>query len=305
LHEIEESLREIFQNGTTIADFVGHIRNSVVTNPHVLVAYAWVFYMALFSGGRYLRALLESAGMDFWLSSPSQPPSPLQPTQDPSRPSPTSEDEQQRPDRHMESRLEGLNSKPESLAPRAATTQEVHQFFHFPGVEDGEDIKREFKVRMAETEKLLSDQEKEDIIKEANHIFAFMLGIVGDLDAVTETVLDREKRTTTEQPHSVSHGAGHESCPFARGSPPKAKQTSRSEGQDASRPSVFRASSRMAQSGSAALGRIMRELVWMSSTRDSLTINAPELQIGTLEIASLASLPLFVLAFMAWYFTSL
>jgi len=34
--------------------------------PHVLLAYAWAMYLALFNGGRWIRRQLVSAGSDFW-----------------------------------------------------------------------------------------------------------------------------------------------------------------------------------------------------------------------------------------------
>lgn len=49
-----------------LSAFLSHTRRSVAKNPHVLVAYAWVLYMALFSGGRFILATLESAGPEFW-----------------------------------------------------------------------------------------------------------------------------------------------------------------------------------------------------------------------------------------------
>lgn len=39
----------------------------VVQKPHLLVAYSWVMYMAIFSGGRWIRQQLASAGSAFWL----------------------------------------------------------------------------------------------------------------------------------------------------------------------------------------------------------------------------------------------
>ena len=43
----------------------------------MLLAYAWVLYMALFSGGRFIRATLESAGTDgFWHRKASHSPTP-------------------------------------------------------------------------------------------------------------------------------------------------------------------------------------------------------------------------------------
>ena len=52
--------------GDQVADFCAHIRRRVGSRPHVLVAYAWCFYMAVFSGGRWIRGELVKAGNDFW-----------------------------------------------------------------------------------------------------------------------------------------------------------------------------------------------------------------------------------------------
>ncbi|KAF3009969.1 heme oxygenase [Curvularia kusanoi] len=52
--------------GDKVADFCTHIRKSVHEKPWTLVAYAWCFYMAVFSGGRWIRAGLLRAGDDFW-----------------------------------------------------------------------------------------------------------------------------------------------------------------------------------------------------------------------------------------------
>jgi heme oxygenase len=48
-----------------LRQFVNHISAAVDAKPHVLLAYTWVFYMALFAGGRYIRGkLLKEEG--FW-----------------------------------------------------------------------------------------------------------------------------------------------------------------------------------------------------------------------------------------------
>ncbi|KAL8684440.1 MAG: hypothetical protein Q9224_006350, partial [Gallowayella concinna] len=41
--------------------FKQHIRISLAHKPHLLIAYTWIFYMALFSGGRYIRSKLRTA----------------------------------------------------------------------------------------------------------------------------------------------------------------------------------------------------------------------------------------------------
>lgn len=42
------------------------LQDDLQTKPHTLVAYAWVMYMAIFSGGRWIRQELENAGPEFW-----------------------------------------------------------------------------------------------------------------------------------------------------------------------------------------------------------------------------------------------
>lgn len=43
-----------------------HISEVTGKKPHLLLAYTWLLYMALFSGGRYIRARLREAGAEFW-----------------------------------------------------------------------------------------------------------------------------------------------------------------------------------------------------------------------------------------------
>lgn len=52
--------------GDKVAEFCAHIRKAVHEKPWTLVSYAWCFYMAVFSGGRWIRAGLLKAGPDFW-----------------------------------------------------------------------------------------------------------------------------------------------------------------------------------------------------------------------------------------------
>ncbi|KZF26554.1 heme oxygenase-like protein [Xylona heveae TC161] len=43
-----------------VADYISHIRTTVQARPHVLLAYFWTMYMALFAGGRWIRGQLRS-----------------------------------------------------------------------------------------------------------------------------------------------------------------------------------------------------------------------------------------------------
>ena len=64
LHGVEKTW--LVGRGTEQQVFLERIRSSTLEKPHLLIAYTWIFYMALFSGGRYLRSRLQSAGSDFW-----------------------------------------------------------------------------------------------------------------------------------------------------------------------------------------------------------------------------------------------
>lgn len=62
---LEEQLASASES-PLLSSFLQHIRQSTQDRPHVLLAYAWVLYMALFSGGRFIRATLSQIDQDFW-----------------------------------------------------------------------------------------------------------------------------------------------------------------------------------------------------------------------------------------------
>lgn len=139
-----------------VAAFCAHIRKSVHEKPWTLVAYAWCFYMAVFSGGRWIRAqLMSKAPPEFWSTNP---------------------DDQQEKD---------FGAKT-FLADRGLA------LWHFSGPHDGEDIKAEFKTRLEEAEALLTPDERVDIIEEAKNIFQLCASLVGELDKEMGTRLDEK-----------------------------------------------------------------------------------------------------------------
>ncbi|KAI9882258.1 MAG: hypothetical protein M1823_005996 [Watsoniomyces obsoletus] len=132
--------------------FVSHIRLSITGNPHRLLAYAWIFYMALFSGGRWIRAQLYAAGPEFWAQQSQQ--------------------------------KSNGGVKPNKDSQEVPTAQyQGLSFFHFPGDEDGEDIKRDFKARFAEVEHHLTVDERRDMVAESVRIFEFAIAMVQELDS--------------------------------------------------------------------------------------------------------------------------
>ena len=52
--------------GNAGSEFRKYIEQDVSTKPHLLVAYVWIMYQALFNGGRFIRAQLLKAGPEFW-----------------------------------------------------------------------------------------------------------------------------------------------------------------------------------------------------------------------------------------------
>ncbi|KAL5329255.1 hypothetical protein ACEPPN_002765 [Leptodophora sp. 'Broadleaf-Isolate-01'] len=220
--------QEAISQSGPLAEFLQHTKTSVEANPHVLLAYAWVLYMALFSGGRYLRAALKEAGGQgaaFWSrdSSPIRPYSlddSFIPPRSTSRPSP----------RAAHTATSETNTAPTRPFPTRLPPPEPNakalpglQFFHFPGQDDGDDLKVLFKARIAEAEILLTEGEKDDIVLEAQYIFTYMLKLVNQLDAVMGTIDgDLESTSSATAGSGSSGGAGTSS----RGRPLNASRDS-------------------------------------------------------------------------------
>ncbi|PWY61658.1 heme-binding peroxidase [Aspergillus eucalypticola CBS 122712] len=51
---------------TAGSQFRQYIEEDLPTKPHLLVAYIWIMYQALFNGGRFIRMQLLKAGPEFW-----------------------------------------------------------------------------------------------------------------------------------------------------------------------------------------------------------------------------------------------
>ncbi|KAF7195732.1 Heme-binding protein HMX1 [Pseudocercospora fuligena] len=126
--------------------WVKEIRARIRQNPEVLVAFAWVFYMATFAGGRWIRQQLANGGAEFWTGQP------------------------------------GVAGNLEKGEQSALLQLPGFTFLSFPGDEDGEDIKTAFKSRLAEAETLLTESEKTEILGVSEQIFDKCISLVNDLD---------------------------------------------------------------------------------------------------------------------------
>ena len=120
------------------------MRSEILAKPHILTAYGWVMYMAIFSGGRWMRQQLSNAGLEFWTGQPDYMP--------------------REKDELLLLQLPGFS------------------FLSFEGQQDGEDIKALFKARIAEAETLLTQQERQDVITAAQGLFEDCIDLVAILD---------------------------------------------------------------------------------------------------------------------------
>ncbi|KAI9831315.1 MAG: hypothetical protein M1819_005089 [Sarea resinae] len=141
-----------------LQEYLAHIRATVADRPHVLVAYAWTMYMAIFAGGRWIRAQLQEAPEGFW-------------------PGQVSQRQQQQDPMSGEVNTESLSEPTTTSSYRPGFA-----FFEFPGPHDGQDIKAEFKYRLISIEGLLTPAERNDIVDEALEIFRYSALLVEELD---------------------------------------------------------------------------------------------------------------------------
>lgn len=205
VEHVDAHVSDILSGSSEVLQILARISEIIQAKPHVLVAYAWVLYMALFSGGRYIRASLANAagsGASFWARNPS----PVRTSHAvysgarvaslPSLPIGDDIGAFTGTGDSKTSAAMPLNRIPVRRSSRAHA-QCVSDFtlgnkienqgiglslFHFPGEEDGEDLKREFKARLLDVEILLQEQEKLDIVQESVKIFEDLHALVEILD---------------------------------------------------------------------------------------------------------------------------
>ncbi|KAL1856368.1 hypothetical protein Daus18300_010740 [Diaporthe australafricana] len=176
-HVIDEQLRAVGTTGA-LGTFLAYIEETIDSRPHLLLAYAYSLYLALLSGGSYIRAELMYLRAGFWLTVPE----PIRPGMVPC----TRE--------YSEPESSGRQSTFEHDSKLAAEDESITlplSFFDFDpplGRENprqqAKDLKAEFKRRFAHAEQVLSDSEKLDIIAESVAVFEHLEAVVEQLDEV-------------------------------------------------------------------------------------------------------------------------
>lgn len=152
--------------------FISHIKQVVYAKPHVLIAYSYNLFMALFAGGRFIRAILEKAGEEFWQIVPENIKTTMQPCE---------------PGLVIESSLEQIEEDIHN------TNLMPLRYWAFDSENDGEDLKQEYKAKLLQWESELTAEEREDILQESVYILENIGLLVGQLDAVCSAVQDDEE----------------------------------------------------------------------------------------------------------------
>jgi len=161
LHITEEQVQPFIssQRSPATEAFLAHIKSRVASKPHTLVAYAFVLYLAIFSGGRWIRSVLAAPGLPFW---------------DFKHP------------RGGNVSLEAVHQKLRNYTPAQISSYEKAglAFWFWQSDDDGVDIKNDFKARLDAIDEVLTEQQRTDIVTEAREIFVLCEAVVRELDEV-------------------------------------------------------------------------------------------------------------------------
>lgn len=161
---------EAVVNSPPLTDFLTHVRRSIALKPHVLIAYTYILYMALFAGGRFIRATLEAAGDRFW-------------TPDNDHTNPETND----------SSAESNNAS-EDVTDQHTSNSIPVSFLRFATSTDGEDLKAEFKQQLLDSEYELTGPERDDIVRESLCIFEHMIFLVEQLGSIRSQPVETSRR---------------------------------------------------------------------------------------------------------------
>lgn len=146
--------------------------HTLESKPHLLLAWQWCLYLALFNGGRYIRRTLRNVPQaEFWCGGRSN---------NNNRSGPIEQE------------------KEEETLPLT--------FWEFNGDQDGEDVKAEFTRRFEEASLLLTQDERRDVVDEAKRVFEVCESLVARLDLFAEEMAREEMQTEDEEGNVVKLG---------------------------------------------------------------------------------------------------
>ncbi|KAJ4389616.1 hypothetical protein N0V93_007087 [Gnomoniopsis smithogilvyi] len=207
-HVFEQQLRAAGTSGR-LGKLTLHIRDVVNAKPHFLLAYAYTLYLALLSGGSYIRTELMYLDRDFWEATPT----PVMPGMVECKP-----DKSSRP-RRRQGESEDENEDDDSDAPRRLPLD----FLDFDpplGTNPRQQtkiLKSDFKVRLAAADALLTEPERSDIVAETALIFQHLEGMVAQLDKVFDGPNTTSSKTYAHRALGGVGGRLRDSIAIAKG----------------------------------------------------------------------------------------
>ncbi|ROV94035.1 hypothetical protein VMCG_08215 [Cytospora schulzeri] len=185
-HVVDEQIRSVGTTGR-LAKFLAHIQESVNQKPHLLLAYAYGLYLALLSGGSYIRTELMYLKAGFWQATPT----PIRPNMIPCSREAASSSPFQKLERHES--LDSDSSDHSLTSNDASFSKMPLEFLDFdPPLgenprQQAKDLKAEFKRRFTDAEQALTEPERRDIVRESVAIFQHLEEVVGQLDRICDT----------------------------------------------------------------------------------------------------------------------
>lgn len=197
-HVIDEEIRSVGTSGR-LGKVLLHTQEAVNAKPHLLLAYAYCLYLALLSGGSYIRTELMYIKSDFWHAIPT----PVKPNMVECRKRSGVEDASHRDSYEADTPITGL-------AGYDSPTKLPLEFLDFdPPLGENprqqtKQLKVEFKRRFAEAAQALTDPERKDIVRESVNIFQNMEAIMAQLDKTCGSSHVKDHMQKTMQPPALS-----------------------------------------------------------------------------------------------------
>lgn len=209
-HVVDEQLRSAGTTGQ-LGAFLSHIKGALDRRPHLMLAYAYSLYLALLSGGSYIRTELLYLRAEFWLAVPG----PVKPGMIPCTRDSSGDPGEIRLKPTFES-----DSRPREVVGQDPSFTLPLSFFDFDtplGYENprqqAKDLKAEFKRRFADAEQALTESERRDIVLESVVIFNHLEAVVGQLDEICGSGAgasrhgSSRRHSTTADPQHVGIGS--------------------------------------------------------------------------------------------------
>lgn len=209
-HVVDEQLQSAGTTGA-LGAFLAHIKDAVDERPHLLLAYSYSLYLALLSGGSYIRTELMYLTAEFWLAIPD----PVRPGMVPCTRDPGGEPGRLR--RHStfecDSEAHGIAREDPSITLPLSFLDFDTPLGHENPRQRAKDLKTEFKRRFSNAERSLTEPERRDIVEESVITFEYLESVVGQLDKICGSGADAtrqgksRRQTTKAEPQPAGIGS--------------------------------------------------------------------------------------------------